>query len=141
MVNAVLDAVTKQLGTTFGNSNRYYVEDIEQGLVKPAFHVGHRILLQRSRSPILYDRTFPMVIHWFSDSKNNIKKECYEMAEQVVECLEYLPFKDTLLRGEDISWQIVDDVLQVFITYSFTTKLVTPVEETPEELSTNIGHS
>lgn len=141
MVNAVLNAVTKQLGTTFGNTNRYYVEDVEQMLETPCFNIALLLPLQRSRSPVLYDRKFPIVIHWFSDSKNNIKKECYEMAEQVVECLEYLPFKDTLLRGEDISWQIVDDVLQIFITYSFTTKLVTPVEETPEELSTNIGHS
>ena len=121
MVNEFLNAVTKQLGTTFGNAHHYYVENVEQGLNKPAFTVDVLMPLMRSKSTVLYDRTMPLVIHWFGDSKTNIKKDCYSMGERVVECLEYLPFQGTLLRGEDISWQVVDDVLQVFVTYRFTT--------------------
>lgn len=122
MVDSILNAVTTQLGKTFGDPYRYYVEDVEQGLKEPCFTVDVLIPLQRSRSPILYDRTMPIVVHYFSDSENNRKKDCYVMAERIVECLEYLPFKDTLIRGEDISWKMVDDVLQVFITYKFITK-------------------
>ena len=129
MVNSILNAITTQLGKTFGDSYHYYVENIEQGLEKPCFTVDVLIPLQRSRSPVLYDRTMPIVVHYFSDSKTNIKKNCYTVGEQIIECLEYLPFKETLLRGEDISWQIVDDVLQVFITYKFTTKIDTPIED------------
>ena len=139
MVNAILNAVTKQLGKTFGNSYRYYVEDVEQGLKKPCFTVDVLIPLQRSKSPFLYNRTMPMVVHYFSDSEKELKNSCYAMGEKIVECLEYLPFKDTLIRGEDISWKIVDDVLQVFITYKFTTRLVT-VEETPETLESHVSH-
>ena len=124
MVNSILNAVTKQLGTTFGKSYRYYVEDVEQGLKKPCFTVDTLIPLQRSRSPVLYDRTMPIVIHYFSDSETNLKNDCYSIAEQIVACLENLPFENTKLRGEDISWQIVDDVLQVFVTYKFITKRV-----------------
>lgn len=126
MITSVVNAVTKQLGTTFGNTYRYYVENIEQGVETPCFHVAPRITLMRSRSPILYDRTIPIVVHYFSDSKTDSNKDCYSMGERVTECLEYLPFGDTILRGEDISWQLVDDVLQVFITYRFITKK--PVE-------------
>lgn len=129
MVNSILNAVTKQLGTTFGTSYRYYVEDVEQGLTKPCFTVDVLIPLQRSKSPILYDRTMPIVIHFFSDSENNLKTNCYDMSERIVECLEYLPFKGTLLRGEDISWEIVDDVLQIFVTYKFTTRLESTNED------------
>lgn len=121
MVNSVLTAVTKQLGKTFGTTYHYYVENVEQGLMKPCFTVDVLIPLQRSKSKVLYDRTMPLVIHYFSDSENNVKNDCYAMGEQLIECLEYLPFKNTILRGEDISWQLVDDVLQVFITYKFTT--------------------
>lgn len=141
MVNSILNAVTKQLGTTFGNSNRYYVENVEQGLTKPCFTVDMLTPLQRSKSAVLYDRTFPMVIHWFGDSKETIKKDCYSMGEQVVECLEYLPFKGTLLRGEDISWQIVDDVLQVFITYKCTTQKITTVEDDMETFVDTVTHT
>ena len=141
MVNLILDAVTKQLGTTFGDTHHYYVEDIEQGLIKPCFTVDLMLPLQRSKNKVLYDRTFPMVIHWFGDSKFNNKKKCYAMAEQVIECLEYLPFNNTLLRGEDISWEIVDDVLQVFMTYKFITRNATVEEETSiETFESSISH-
>jgi hypothetical protein len=141
MVESILNAVTKQLGTTFGEGYRYYVEDVEQGLKKPCFRVDLLIPLQRSKSPVLYDRTMPIVVHYFSDSENNIKNDCYSMGERIVECLEHLPFEGGLIRGRDISWQLVDDVLQVFVTYKFTTKKVTEVEDAIETLEPNIAHT
>ena len=141
MVNALLDAVTKQLGTHFGNKYRYYVEDVEQNLTKPCFTVDTLIPIQRSKSPVLYDRTIPLVVHYFSDSKTNLKQDCYSIGEQLVECLEHLPFKTTILRGQDISYQIVDDVLQVFITYKFTTRLVTEQVDAMDDLSETVNHT
>ena len=122
MVNTLLNSVTKQLGTTFGTGYRYYVENVEQNLTKPCFTVDVLMPMERSKSPVLYDRTMPLVVHYFSDSKTNLKQDCYSMAERVLECLEYLPFQNSIIRGENISWQIVDDVLQIFITYKFTTE-------------------
>lgn len=135
MVNSILNAVTKQLGTTFGNSYRYYVENVEQGLKKPCFTVDLLLPLQRSKSPLLYDRTMPIVVHYFNDCVKDLKNDCYDMGEKLIECLEYLPFEGGLIRGEDISWQIVDDVLQVFVTYKFTTMKVTPKEDEMETFS------
>lgn len=141
MVNSLLNAVTKQLGTTFGKNYHYYVEDVEQGLTKPCFTVDVLIPIQRSKSPVLYDRTMPLVIHYFSDSKQNIKTDCYGMGERVVEALEYLPFKNTILRGEDISYHIVEDVLEVFITYRFTTQRIVEDEVLIETLTTDVTHN
>ncbi len=141
MVNSLLNAVTKQLGTTFGGSYRYYVENVEQGLTKPCFTVDMLIPLQRSKSPVLYDRTMPLVVHYFSDSKTDNKTDCYAMAEQMTECLEYLPFKNTLLRGEDISWQVVDDVLQMFITYKFSTQKVVETEAAMDSVAETVTHT
>ena len=121
MVNKILLAVTKQLGTTFGDTYHYYVENVEQNVMKPCFTVDVLIPIQRSKSAVLYERTMPMVIHYFTDKKESIKYDNYAKAEEVVKCLEYLQFENTLLRGEDISWQITDDVLQIFITYKFIT--------------------
>lgn len=129
MVNLILDSVSKQLGTTFGLDYHYYVEDVEQNLTKPCFTIDTLIPLQRSRNKILYDRTMPIVVHFFSDNTTNVKRDCYQKAEQIIECLEYLPVGDALLRGEDISWEIVEDVLQVFVTYKFMSKRVEDVED------------
>lgn len=141
MVNALLDAVTIQLGKTFGNSYKYYVENVEQNLTKPCFTIDALLPTQRSRSPVLYERTIPIVIHYFTEDKTDTKKQCYAMAERITESLEYLPFLNTLLRGEDISWHMVEDVLQLFITYRFTTKKVSSTDGSMEEIvETNITH-
>ncbi len=141
MVNQLLNAVTKQLGTTFGTGYHYYVEDIEQGFEKPAFHARVRIPTQRSKSAILYDRTMPIVIHYFTDSKTDVMKQCYDMGEQIVECLEYLPFMGTTLRAEDVSYHVTDGVLQVFLTYEFTTRKVTEELDKMESSIGTIAHS
>ena len=141
MVNKILNAMTVRLHSKFGDSHKYYVENVEQNLTKPCFTIDTLIPLQRSKSPILYDRTMPMVIHYFTDDKKDTKTDCYSKAEQIVECLEYLPFESTILRGENISWQIVDDVLQVFVTYKFTTKLVTQTEESMAEIVKTFVHT
>lgn len=140
MVNTLLNSVTKQLGTTFGTGYRYYVENVEQNLTKPCFTVDMLMPMERSKSPVLYDRTMPLVVHYFSDSKNNLKSDCYSMAERVLECLEYLPFQQAMLRGENISWQIVDDVLQIFITYKFTTVMSQETVENMEEILEDVTH-
>jgi hypothetical protein len=137
MVNSFLNSVTKQLGTTFGTGYHYYVENVEQNLTKPCFTIDMLMPMERSKSPVLYDRTMPLVVHYFSDSKTNLKQDCYSMAERVLECLEYLPYQNSILRGEDISWQIVDDVLQIFITYRFTTVMSKETLENMEELIEN----
>lgn len=141
MLNKLLNAVTKQLGTKFGSSQHYYVENVEQNLTKPCFTVDLLAPTIRSKSPLLYDRTMPLVIHWFGDSENTIKKDCYAMGEQLIECLEHLQFEGTLIRGEDISYQIVDDVLQLFITYSFETRKETEIETSIESVDMNVTHS
>ena len=141
MVNSLLSSVTKQLGTTFGTDYRYYVENVEQNLTKPCFTIDVLMPMERSKSPILYDRTMPLVVHYFSDNKTNLKQDCYSMTERVLECLEYLPYKNSILRGENISWQMVDDVLQIFITYKFTTVRVSETSDNMEDILETITRS
>lgn len=131
MVNTLLNAITKQLGTTFGNTYKYYVNGVEQNLTKPCFTVSTLELRERSKSSVLYDRTFPIVIHYFNDDSTTTNTDCYAVAETLIECLEYLPYStDITLRGENMSWQMVDDVLQAFITYRYDTqKVVTPDDD------------
>ena len=138
MVNSFLDAVTIRLGNNFGTDYHYYVEDVKQNLTTPCFTIDVLTPLERSRSPRLYDRTMPLVIHYFSGSKTDLKRDCYNMAERVLECLEYVPYQNTMLRGEDISWQIVDGVLQIFITYRFRTIMSKETEDNMGEILDNI---
>ena len=139
MVNDILDAVTTQLGDTFGDAYKYYMEDVEQHVVTPCFTVNIIQPHQRSRSPKLYDRTMQVVVHYFHDDRTEIKRNAYTISEQLIGCLEYLPFRDTILRGENLNWQIVDDVLQFFATYHFITTTYVPDEPMTELAETNIA--
>ena len=142
MVNKVLNAVTKHLGESFGNSYKYYIEDVKQNMTKPCFTVDSLETNNRSRNAVQYDRTIPLVVHYFNDKQETLKKDSYAMGEQLVEILEYLPFEGTFLRGENISYHMVDGVLQLFITYRFRTQKIS-AEITPmgDITSTNIKHT
>lgn len=134
MVNEMLKGISTQLYEVFGADYKYYVENVEQKLSKPCFTMEALVPLQRARSRVLYDRTIPVVIHYFSNQKETTKQDCYDKAELIVEALEYIPFHGSLLRGENISYQLVDDVLQVFVTYKFITKKLTSNEDEMETL-------
>ena len=138
MVNTLIDAVTTQLGKTFGTDYHYYYENVEQNLITPCFTIDLILPTERSKSPVLYDRTMPLVVHYFSSNPRGLKRDCYNMAERVLECLEYIPYQNTMLRGENISWQIVDNVLQIFITYRFTTVMSKETEDNMDEIKDNI---
>ena len=133
----MLSGISNQLFDEFGNDYKYYVENVEQKLSKPCFTIDSLTDLQRSRSRVLYERTIPVVVHYFTSDKELTKKDCYEKAERIVNALEYVPFHGALIRGEDISWKIVDDVLQVFVTYRFITKKVTSNEDDMDTVSFN----
>lgn len=133
----MLNGISNQLYDEFGDGYKYYVENVEQKLSKPCFTIDSLTPLQRSRSRVLYDRTIPVVVHYFTSEKELTKKDCYEKAELIVNALEYVPFHGALIRGEDISWKIVDDVLQVFVTYRFITKKVTSNEDDMDTVSFN----
>jgi hypothetical protein len=108
---------------------------------KPCFTVDTLETFQRSRNAIQYDRTVPLVIHYFNDKDETLKKDSYNIAEQLTELLEYIPFEGTFLRGESISWHLVEGVLQMFVTYKFRTQTIETTPTTMEDISSeNIKH-
>ena len=134
MVDKIADAITTQLGATFGDGYHYYLEDVEQNLKRPCFTIYALQSRERSRSAVLYDRTVPIIVHYFSDKTSGVRKNAYQVAETIMDCLEYLPFDGSYIRGENISYMMVDEVLEVFVTYRFRTQKVLTPETNMEEL-------
>lgn len=142
MVNDLLNAITMQLHSTFGDDYKYYLEDVKQGLSKPCFTIDTISSRKRSTSPILYDRTVPMVVYYFHDDKSELKKASYDVAEKVSECLEYLPMLGKLLRGYNISWELVEeDVIAIYVTYRFTAINVDDTENMGTLGKVNVSHN
>lgn len=125
MVNDLFDWITIALYNKFGDDYKYYVEEVEQNTSKPCFVVGALEPIVRRQSPVRYDRVFPIVIYYFTDkdSTSQAKRDCYDVAEKLLEALEEINNTegDVLIRGYNISWEIVEGVLEFFINYRFYT--------------------
>ncbi len=122
MVNKTLDALTVALHAKFGDEYHYYVENVPQNIQLPAFTVDLLNPLMRSESAVTYFRTMPVVIHFFSADKVTNKHTCYAVGEQALEALEYITIDGRLHRGENMELNMVEDVLQILITYRFWTE-------------------
>lgn len=122
MVNKVFASISKALHSKFGDTHYYYVENIEQKVKTPCFTIGALNPIMRSINRKDYRRVIPCVIHYFTDNKTNPIETCYSIGEQALETLEYLNIDGHLVRGEDMSYTMVDDVLEIFITYRFWTE-------------------
>ena len=134
MINKTLNAITVALHNEFGNDYHYYIEDVEQNLSTPCFTVDMLNPMQRSDSPTTYQRTMPLVIHYFSGNKISPKKDSYGIEERISSALEYIIVEGRKLRSENIECQMVDDTLQVFVTYRFWTKVIEAEPDYIEEL-------
>lgn len=123
MTNLITDSITTQLGDCFGANYCYYIEEVRQGLQKPCFLIETITPRMRSCSPTRYERTVPIVVSFYNENEEYVKQD-NTIAEQIIECLEYLNVGDALIRAEDISTDFESDVLKVFLTYRFTTEKV-----------------
>lgn len=134
MVNTVLNSVTKQLGSTFGSKYHYYVEDVEQKLARPCFTVDVLNPLCRSVNSTDYRWTIPVVVHYYTNNERLSKQDCYSIGNQALESLEYITISNRLVRGEDMSFTLADDVLEIFITYRFWSEKERSVLDTMDDV-------
>lgn len=121
MVNDFLDWITISLHEEFGDDYKMYVEEVEQNLCKPCFVVSTLNPMIEAKSPVKYHRVIPIVIYYFTNKEDTVdaKKDSLAIAERVWKRLEYLSNGEVTLRGDSIEWELVEGVLQFFITYKF----------------------
>lgn len=121
MINKTLNAVTVALHEEFGDSFHYYVETVKQELKTPCFTVDMLNPMERSVNKSHYYRTMPVVVHFFGGERTDTKKYGYSIGERALMALEYIIVEDRIIRGEGMETQVVDDVLQLFVTYRYWT--------------------
>lgn len=141
MVNKTLDAVLTALYTEFGDGYNYLLEQNEQSLDTPAFVVS--LIRPTSRGGLwhTYNRILPVVIHYFPKDTLHPRRECYDVAERALEAVETLVIEKVKVSGKELEIQMVENVLQIFVTYDFWTKKIEPIKQPVEEmgLTTNVS--
>lgn len=116
--NIILDGITLALRAAFPDSH-IDIDEVKQGLNPPAFIV---MLVSGSYDAYpsqMQRRLMRFDIAYFPKAKS---VECYEVADTLADVLEVieLPGGDKL-TGTDMSAEVTDDVLHMFVSYNHFT--------------------
>ena len=141
MINKITDGISVAINSEFGDAYEIYTESIEQGLNEPCFSI---VCLNPTVNQFLgnrYFRTNQFCIHYFSSS-NEQTSECNSVAERLFGTLEHIKVDEDIIRGTDMHYEIVDDVLNFFVNFDlfvYKEVEVEPFMETAEQNTTVKG--
>lgn len=135
---SIKSAISLKLKSSFANTNgsppiTIYKEQIVQGFKKPSFFIWIMDVSQEKLLGNKYERLYQMNIRYHPEEKDLKTYETLaEIGNQILEVLTYIEVpinlgrKDTLgnpiedkkpVMGKQMSFKIIDDVLQVYVNY------------------------
>lgn len=114
MINRILDGLSNALYTEFP-ACAIHSEQVKQGLEEPCFIIS---VINSLEKPLLKDRTqreIQFVIHYFTKGDNS---ERYDIASRLYQKLAFVNLLNgDVVRGWDLSHEIVDEVLHFYVTF------------------------
>lgn len=140
MINLILKSISVALNAEF-NEKEYeiYIEQIKQDLKEPCFFI---VCLNPTNKLFLGKRYFrknQFCIHYFPENNSKANEECHAIASRLFLCLEQLAVKNDLVRGTQMSYEIIDGVLHFFVNYDMfvykQSNVLPTMEEMEEEVS------
>jgi hypothetical protein len=118
VVNDIVNGISVQLNTVFGDGYGIHTENVKQGLIEPCFFIK---LLTTISTPFMgkrKKREYPFDIHYLpeNDADND---GMYSVGDKLMESMEYITLLDgNILRGKDMTYEIIDGVLHFKVTYA-----------------------
>lgn len=134
--NIVRYAVHAALDAAFPDV-RIMGEEIKQGLNPPCFFVR---LLEPEHTQELgrrYMRLHPFAVRYYGVDRAN--EDYYDMAERLTSILQQIDVNGVLVRGSEMNFEIVDEVLHFFVNYNFLVWESTPEVPKMQELDIQEG--
>lgn len=128
-VNAALDAAFPDIPISG--------EPIPQNLNPPYFFVK---LLEPAHTRELGRRNLrvhPFDVHYFAPGRENAAM--YDMADRLTEALQQITVAGRPVQGTGMRFQVVDEVLHFFVTYSFHVWVPRPDDPAMQKLDQEVG--
>lgn len=120
MINSIIASISITLDAEFNKdkSEDYEIhsEEIKQGLKEPCFFIQ---CLNPTTELFLGKRYFrqnQFCIQFFPATDKK-QRECNEVAERMIWCLEYITVNGDLFRGTKMKHEVVDGILNFFVNY------------------------
>ncbi|WP_102815564.1 phage tail terminator family protein [Clostridioides difficile] len=120
MLNNIIDGISVRLDKVFGESYTIYSEDVEQGINEPCFFI---VPINSSKTSYPNGRELKknsFDVYYLPRSKDK-SFEINEIAEILLEELEYIEINGDLVRGTNMNFEVVDNVLHFFVDYNYFT--------------------
>lgn len=125
MVTKIAESISSVLYSEYGCEN--YIEHIEQGLNEPCFFIQSLKPGIKKYPGKRYFKQNSFCIQYFP--KSHTKAEMYAVGENLLMLLETVPYETGSIRGTNMSYEIVDNILNFFVNYNFFVRK--PDEEIP----------
>ncbi|WP_338630575.1 phage tail terminator family protein [Clostridium baratii] len=122
----IISAITRTLKDNFPNCTIYKDKKM-QGLKKPCFFVFKLNSEQEKYNKYIFNRDLLINIRYMNEG-NRSELEEVEFNLQMI--LNYIEKYDIKLVPRSIKSEIIDDVLQVFVSYSIRVMEIKEIEET-----------
>lgn len=140
MYKDIIDAVTVHINDLFGDSYKIYANSVNQGLEEPCFFVQ---ILEPSEKQVFgprYYRETLICVQYIPQERRDVTGDLYRVADILMDGMEIIRLDDgSPLRGTGRRFQIVDGVLNFFVSYNMYV-LRTPEKAEPmEDLTINAG--
>lgn len=116
MINKIITGINIELEKEFGVGYQIYNESIEQGLEMPCFLITCLNPTNDYEFWVRYKRTNQFMIQYFPSTPDK-HSECYDVLEKLYKCLEYIQIGASLVRGNKMSGEVTDGVLNFRINY------------------------
>ncbi len=125
----IIDAIIRKLNNYFPNMD-IYGDEIKQGFNEPCFFI-QQLSRPRKKEIQSYQNTENFDIqHFLDDDEDDKNKQYMEMGEDLLNKLEYIELDcGRKIRGTQMSYEIRDGVLHVYITYIYYSRVVDSVDK------------
>lgn len=120
MVNDIINGISIKLNSTFGDGYKNYDVNVEQGLQKPCFFIKLLTVITTPYMGKRKKREYTFDVHYFpKDETDNV--EMMSVGDVLMDSLEYITLLNgDIVRGHDMTYEIIDGVLHFNITYKVT---------------------
>ena len=134
MINSIIAAISVTLNAEFGYEN--HMEEIKQDLVEPCFFIQCLNPTTKLFLGKRYFRQNMFCIQYFPKGEDK-QRECNEVAEKMIWCLEYITVDNQKMRGTKMKHNVVRGVLNFFLNYDCFVYKVEP-SDAMEEISQDV---
>ena len=118
MVNDILNAINNKIYETFGDEYEICNNELKQDFKEPCFFVLNLKVTNNLVIRNRYQRVYFFDIQYMPKSEKAAAQEINDVAEKLMQEMEYITVSDSLIRGTDMSYETPDNVLHFFVSYN-----------------------